>query len=175
MGEWTTTIVEQAGCRADRRAHACAVVLALALLCTGMPMAKAQGRAVGTLTCRANAAIEFATNSNQRMRCQFASSLGRTRGYSGVIARFEAVPGLASGRFMRWSVHTNARPFSRGALVGRYVAARNVAAPGAGVDGADLLGGRAGSEPILLRPSSATRGRTGVNLAPGVKEISIRR
>jgi hypothetical protein len=136
----------------------------LPLLWPSSSAAATQGRTrAGTLTCTASAGFELVTSMRQRMRCQYVSSWGRVRSYSGVIARFEdnAVP--REGRFIRWTVHADRRALARGALAGRYVAAAN----------GDLVGGRDRS--VTLRPSSSARGRSDVNLAPGVKDISISR
>lgn len=153
------------------QAYSCLIAMSLLLLGAGASAASAQGRNAGTLTCRANAGIELATNLRQRMRCHYVSRWGRTRSYSAVVARFESSPELGAGRFMRWTVHMKVRTAARRALFGRYVASDRIAAHGARAG--ELIGGGEGPHAIILRPSSSARGRSGVNLAPAVKDIVI--
>lgn len=152
-------------------AHAI-VALALAMLCTSAPFAVAQNRtSVGTLTCRLNAGMGLTTNLRQRMRCHHVTTWGRLRAYSGIVAEFDSGTRLESGRVMRWSVLTSTRLTGRDALVGRYTAAGRIGATDSGVRDEDLVGGADRS--IVLRASASSRGRSGVNPAPGVKELTI--
>lgn len=147
-----------------------AAATVLTVLCMTASFAVAQNRSgAGTLTCRANAGTELTTNLRQRMRCSHVTHLGRVQTYSGVIARFEGGAVPRTGRSMRWSVLATTRALARDALVGRYVAVDSTGP--AGTRAGDLVG--EGAQSIVLRPSSSARGRSGVNVASGVKDISI--
>jgi hypothetical protein len=111
--------------------------------------------------------MDLTTNPGQPMRCHLVTRWGRSRAYSGVVARFDSDAALRTGRFMRWSVLATSRNLRPGALIGRYVAA--------GGEAGDLIGAGEGQQSIVLRPSSSARGRSSVNLAPGVKDLSIDR
>lgn len=153
------------------RSHAIAA-LALLVVCASGSFAVAENHAnVGTLTCSVRAGTSLTTNLRQRMRCHFVSSWGRLQAYSGIVTQIESNTNLRGGRFMRWSVLTSARRPGRGALVGRYIAASRNDGASPGVGGNDLVGGIDRS--IILRPSSSSRGRSGVNLALDVTELTI--
>ena len=153
--------------------QAAIAAIALVALCASTSFGVAQNRVrVGTLTCRANAGIDPAINLRQRMRCHYASSWGRLRGYSGIVTEFRSGADLGRGDFVRWSVWS-ARRTARGALAGRYIAASKIGEPGSGVDGNDLVGGADRS--IVLRPSASSRGRSDANFAPEVAALTIDR
>jgi len=154
------------------KSRAAILAVALLALCVSTSSGVAQNRhSVGTLTCTANAETSLTTNLRQRMRCHFVSSWGRLRGYSGIVTEFGSGAGLGRGGAMRWSVLTSSRPTSRRFLTGRYIAASRIGELGPGVDGKDLVGGADRS--IILRPSSSSRGRSGVNFAPEVTALTI--
>ena len=147
-------------------------VLALVALCCGTSLGAAQNRiSVGTLTCTANAGLGLTTSLPHRMRCHYVSSWGRQRAYTGVVTEFDnsSVPG--SGRLLRWSVLMSTRPARREALVGRYVVATKTGAAGLSVQGKDLV--RGSDQSIVLRASSSSGGRAGINGAPGVIELTL--
>lgn len=149
-----------------------AIAATLTLLCMSASVAAAQSRSrAGTLTCRANAAMELTVKLRQPMRCHYVSPWGRTQSYSGVIALFEGDAASAVSRFMQWSVLAATPKLARGALAGRYVATGGMGT--AGAEAGDLVGEGTGAGSIVLRPSSSARGRSRHNLASGVKDISI--
>jgi hypothetical protein len=148
------------------------VAVALVVLCASASFGVAQNRfSVGTLTCGPNAGMSLTDNLRQRVRCHFVSSWGRLRGYSGIVTEFGSSADLSSGGVMRWSVSMSSRPTSRRFLTGRYIAASKIGELGPGVDGNDLVGGA--NRSIILRPSSSSRGRSAVNLAPEVIALTI--
>ena len=154
------------------KSQAAIAAVALVALCASTSFGVAQNRlSVGTLTCRANAGTGPTINPRQRMRCHFVSSWGRLRGYSGIVTDFASGPDRRSGNVMRWSVLMRSRPTSRGFLTGRYIAASKTGEFGPGVDGRDLV--RGADRSIILRPSSSSRGRSVVNLAPEVTALAI--
>ena len=154
------------------KSKAAIAAVALVALCASASFSAAQNRlSVGTLTCRANAGTGPTVNLRQRMRCHFVSSWGRLRGYSGIVTEFATGPDRSRGNVMRWSVLMKSRPTSRRFLTGRYIAASKTGEIGPGVDGKDLVGGADRS--IVLRPSSSSRGRSAMNLAPEVAALAI--
>lgn len=153
------------------RSRVAIVAVALVALCTGTSFSAAQGRAnVGTLTCRSNAAPGPTTDLRQPLRCQFASTWGRLESYSGIVTKSSGNADLAGGRFFRWSALMSGRR-TRGALVGRYIAASEIGEAGPGIDRKDLVGGADRS--VILRASASARGRSKVNAALEVTGLTI--
>jgi hypothetical protein len=146
------------------------VAVALVTLCASASFGAAQNRlSVGTLTCGPNARTSPTTDL--RMRCHLVTSWGRVRGYAGIVTEFRSGADLRGGGIMRWSILMNSRPARRSFLTGRYIAASKAGELGPGADGKDLVGGA--DQSIILRPSSSTRGRSVVNLAPEVTALRI--
>jgi hypothetical protein len=154
------------------KSHAAVVAVALVMLCASASFGVAQNRlGVGTLTCEPNARTRLTTSLHKRMRCHLVSSWGRLRGYSGIVTEFRSGADLSAGGIMRWSILMSSRPTRRSFLTGRYIAASKSGRLGPGVDGKHLVGGADRS--IILRPSSSSRGRSVVNLAPEVTALTI--
>jgi hypothetical protein len=133
-----------------------------------------EARAVaGTLTCRGNGSIGLILGSKQRMDCQFQ----RTRGgpaenYTARITRIGLDLGITGRTTMVWTVLSSTDNPKTGALAGRYGGVSANAAVGVGVGANALVGGSSNS--IVLQPLSV-QAQTGVNVAVGVKGMTLSR
>jgi hypothetical protein len=148
---------------------AMAVVAAAAALPTP---ALAQDRTkVGTLNCDISAGIGVIIASKKRVTCMFTPSApGPREVYVGNISKFGLDIGATSGGQMVWAVFA---PSNRrfGALAGNYVGATAEATVGAGLGANALVGGS--NRTITLQPLSV-QGQTGLNVAAGVAELTLR-
>jgi hypothetical protein len=133
-----------------------------------------EARAVaGTLTCRGNGSIGLILGSKQRMACEFQ----RTRGgaavkYTARITRIGLDLGVTGRTTMVWTVLSSTDNPKTGALAGRYAGVSANAAVGVGVGANALVGGSSNS--IVLQPLSV-QAQTGVNVAVGVKGMTLSR
>lgn len=126
---------------------------------------------VGTLNCDVSAGIGVIIASKKRVTCMFTSSApGPREVYVGDISKFGLDLGATSGGQMVWAVFA---PSNRkfGALAGHYVGGTAEATVGAGLGANALVGGS--NRTITLQPLSVT-GQTGLNVAAGVAELTLR-
>jgi len=147
---------------------ALALTAAVALPVTGT----AQGRdKVGTLNCDISAGIGAIIASKKSVTCMFTpSARGPREVYVGSISKLGVDIGATSGGEMVWAVFA---PSNRkfGALAGHYVGATAEATVGAGLGANALVGGS--NRTVTLQPVSVT-GQTGLNVAAGVAELTLR-
>ncbi|WP_333795076.1 DUF992 domain-containing protein [Hyphomicrobium sp.] len=126
---------------------------------------------VGTLTCKSGSSIGFIVGSKKSYRCKYLSASGSySERYSGSLTRIGLDVGATSKEVMVWAVFAPSKVRHRG-LSGYYAGATADAAIGIGGGAKVLLGGSTKS--IALQPVSI-QGQTGVNLAVGVAELSLR-
>jgi len=134
--------------------------------------AMAQGRTkVGTLNCDISAGIGVIIASKKRVTCMFTPAApGPREVYVGNISKFGLDLGATSGGQMVWAVFA---PSNRrfGALAGHYVGGTAEATVGAGVGANALVGGS--NRTVTLQPLSV-QGQTGLNVAAGVAELTLR-
>jgi hypothetical protein len=134
--------------------------------------ATAQGRdKVGTLNCDISAGIGAIIASKKSVTCMFTpSARGPREVYVGSISKLGVDIGATSGGEMVWAVFA---PSNRkfGALAGHYVGATAEATVGAGLGANALVGGS--NRTVTLQPVSVT-GQTGLNVAAGVAELTLR-
>ena len=126
---------------------------------------------VGTLNCDISAGIGVIIASKKRVTCMFTPSApGPREVYVGDISKFGLDIGATSGGQMVWAVFA---PSNRkfGALAGRYVGGTAEATVGAGLGANVLVGGS--NRTVTLQPLSVT-GQTGLNVAAGVAELTLR-
>ena len=148
---------------------AVAVVAAVAL--PGPTMAQGERAKVGTLTCDISGGIGLIITSHKDMTCMFTPSQpGPREVYVGGINKFGLDLGATAGSEMVWAVYA---PTTRrfGALAGNYNGATAEATVGAGLGANVLIGGS--DRTVALQPLSM-QGQTGLNVAAGVAELTLR-
>lgn len=126
---------------------------------------------VGTLNCDISAGIGVIIASKKRVTCMFTPAApGPREVYVGDISKFGLDIGATSSGQMVWAVFA---PSSRkfGALAGHYVGGTAEATVGAGLGANALVGGS--NRTVTLQPLSVT-GQTGLNVAAGVAELTLR-
>jgi Protein of unknown function (DUF992) len=132
---------------------------------------RAERTKVGTLNCDISAGIGAIIASKKRVTCMFTpSQRGAREVYVGNISKFGLDLGATSGGEMVWAVYA---PTSRrfGVLAGHYVGATAQATVGAGLGANVLVGGS--NRTVTLQPVSV-QGQTGLNVAAGVAELTLR-
>ncbi|MCG5236834.1 DUF992 domain-containing protein [Xanthobacter oligotrophicus] len=147
---------------------------AAALLVAGAMPASAQSRVqVGTLSCNLAPNVSFVLGSVREMSCSFlpSSRSAKAGTYQGVTRRFGIDLGFSTSGRMVWAVFAPTAVVGRGALRGTYVGASTNASFGVGLGANVLVGGS--SNTIALQPLSV-EGQTGVNLALGVSDLTLR-
>ena len=147
-----------------------AMALAATVALPASSMAQHRTR-VGTLNCDISAGIGAIIASKKRVTCMFTpSARGPREVYVGSISKFGLDVGATSGGEMVWAVFA---PSSRrfGALAGNYIGATAEATVGAGLGANALVGGS--NRTITLQPLSV-QGQTGLNVAGGVAELTLR-
>ena len=126
---------------------------------------------VGALNCDISAGIGVIIASKKHVTCMFTPSApGPREVYVGDISKFGLDIGATSSGQMVWAVFA---PSNRkfGALAGHYVGGTAEATVGAGVGANALVGGS--NRTVTLQPLSVT-GQTGLNVAAGVAELTLR-
>jgi hypothetical protein len=147
-----------------------AVPLAATVALPAVTMAQDRTK-VGALNCDISAGIGMIIASKKRVTCMFTpSSPGPREVYVGDIAKLGVDIGATSGGEMVWAVFA---PSNRrlGALAGHYVGGTAEATVGAGLGANALVGGS--NRTVTLQPLSVT-GQTGLNVAAGVAELTLR-
>ncbi|MDQ0472912.1 DUF992 domain-containing protein [Labrys wisconsinensis] len=146
-------------------------VLAAAMAGTmlaAVPAAEARVK-TGTLVCNVSAGIGMIITSKKAMACTFKGVRGRRELYAGTITKYGLDIGVTSQGTIVWAVF---EPTShRGSLGGDYIGATAEATLVAGLGANVLVGGSQNS--VALQPLSVS-GQTGLNLAAGVGQISLR-
>ena len=147
---------------------------AAALLVAGALPASAQSRVqVGTLTCNLEPNIAFIIGSVREMSCTFRPAVkGAKRGtYHGTVRRFGLDIGVNGRGTLVWAVFAPSAKVPSGALRGNYVGAAGSASIGVGLGANVLVGGSQNT--FALQPLSL-EGQTGLNLALGVSDLTLR-
>ena len=96
---------------------------------------------------------------------------GRPEHYTGSINKFGVDIGFTQGGVLVWAVLAPTANLAPGALSGRYVGATGSASVGVGVGANVLVGGS--HRTISLQPVSV-EGNTGLNVAAGIGDMSLR-
>jgi len=133
----------------------------------------AQGKIeVGTLTCSGGEGIGLILGSKKAYECTFApSGGGRREAYSASVTKVGLDIGFTGKTVMVWTVLAAAQTLAPRALAGTYAGVVADASVGVGGGGKVLVGGS--QESIALQPVSV-QGQTGLNLAVGVGEMTLR-
>jgi hypothetical protein len=133
--------------------------------------AQARRMAAGTLACRGSSSVGFIIGSRRILDCTFRSVRGYQASYEGSIRRFGLDIGVTGRNVLLWNVLAPTRAPRPDALNGTYVGVSGSVALGLGVAGNALVGGS--NQTITLQPISV-EGQTGVNLALGVGDLTLR-
>lgn len=147
-----------------------AAVAIAALFC--VPAAQAQKDVkVGVLTCSVSSGWGFIFGSTRDLHCTYQDMKGSIEFYSGHISKFGVDIGYTRAAVMVWAVFAPASTIEPGALAGPYAGATASATIGIGVGANALVGGLKNS--LALQPVSI-EGNTGLNVAAGVAEMTLR-
>lgn len=147
-----------------------AAAAAASLIASAPVLAQPKVKA-GTLTCTGGAGVGLIVGSKKSYDCKYVSASGSySERYAASITKIGLDVGVTSNSVMVWAVLAPSEVRKRG-LAGYYAGATADAAIGVGGGAKVLLGGSNNS--IALQPVSV-QGQTGLNLAVGVAELTIR-
>jgi len=131
--------------------------------------ARAQaGVAAGVLTCNVESGWGFIFGSSRALHCVFSTT---GEHYVGRINKYGVDVGYTQGGVLVWTVVAPSTNVAQGALAGHYGGATASATAGVGVGANALIGGN--NNTIQLQPLSI-EGNTGLNVAAGIAEITLR-
>ena len=124
----------------------------------------------GFLTCDAAKGWSLVV-SVRDLKCTYTPASGTPEHYTGHIDNFGVVGGYSGGGIIAWAVLAPSANPGKGALAGKYggASAGGAFAVGGGVN--VLVGGS--NKTISLQPLSV-EGNTGLNLAVGVTELTLK-
>lgn len=145
-------------------------IAALAATFVTMPASAQTKVKAGTLTCTGGAGVGLILGSKKSYECTYVSLSNRSETYSASITKIGLDVGVTDKSTMIWTVLAPSEVV-KGGLRGNYVGATADAAIGIGGGAKVLVGGS--NNTIALQPVSI-QGQTGLNLAVGVAELSIR-
>ncbi|MFN0218141.1 MAG: DUF992 domain-containing protein [Hyphomicrobium sp.] len=127
----------------------------------------------GTLTCKGGGSVGLIVGSKQDFTCVFnLAGPGGREGYVGTITKIGLDVGVTGESVLVWSVLSSTSKLPPNALVGDYAGVSAEAAVGIGAGANALIGGS--NKSVVLQPISV-EGQTGLNIAIGVAELSLRR
>ena len=149
-------------------APAAAMLAALAAPIDANAQAKVEA---GTLTCSGGEGMSYIIGSKKSFDCTFSQIGGPKEHYSASVTKYGLDIGMTGKSVMVWTVLSTSSPMKERALSGNYAGASADVALGVGGGAKVLVGGSQNS--IALQPVSV-QGQTGVNLALGVAELSLR-
>lgn len=135
--------------------------------------AAAQDRVqAGVLNCDISGGIGMIIGSQKSVQCTFTPSVpGPAEIYTGTITRLGLDIGITTGANMVWGVFASTSQ-RFGGLAGEYVGATAEATVAAGLGANVLIGGS--NRTVALQPLSI-QAQTGLNVAAGVADLSLRR
>jgi len=145
-----------------------AVAMAAAAAAPAMAQAKIKA---GTLTCTGGAGAGLILGSQKSYSCTYSSASGRSETYSATITKIGLDLGVTGQSVIVWTVLASTDAIASRGLAGNYAGATADVAIGVGGGAKVLVGGSSSS--IVLQPISV-QGQTGLNLAVGVAEMTIR-
>jgi hypothetical protein len=127
---------------------------------------------VGTLTCNVSGSIGLLFGSTKEMNCLLVRPNGTSEAYDGKIRRFGIDVGYTKAMHMVWHVYSVAESAPPGILTANYVGSQQSVSLGATAGGLSLVGS---GNSIVLTSVIIEGGRTGVNVADGIAEMSLER
>lgn len=156
---------------ANAATAAATIGIACVALAAGMATAQTPA-AIGTLVCTGGEGVGLIVGSKKSYDCGFTStSGGPAERYAATVTKIGLDIGVTGKTTMVWSVLAASAPKARKALAGTYAGAVADASLGLGAGVKVLVGGSGNS--FTLQPLSV-QGQSGVNLALGVAELSLR-
>jgi hypothetical protein len=136
------------------------------------PTAHAQAKIeAGTLTCSGGEGMGLIIGSKKSYNCTFSPTSGPKESYRASVTKIGLDIGMTGKSVMVWTVLTSSSPLKARALTGSYAGAAADVAVGVGGGAKVLVGGSQNS--VTLQPVSV-QGQTGINLALGVAELTLR-
>ncbi|TCT03186.1 DUF992 domain-containing protein [Aquabacter spiritensis] len=155
------------------KAGLAAAIAASALTLGALPAAAQSRVQVGTLVCNMKPNVAFIIGSVREATCTLKPATRRTAAgsYAATIRRFGLDIGMNGTGVMVWTVLAPTRSINPTDLRGTYVGVSAGAAIGVGVGANALVGGS--NNTIALQPVSV-QGETGINLALGVADLTLR-
>ena len=143
----------------------------LALVVASAEPAAAQRVKAGLLTCDVSGGIGLIIASKKAVSCVYAPDLpGPQEAYTGSFTRFGLDIGITGAGVMVWAVFTETTQ-GPGFLAGDYVGASGEVSIAAGLGANVLIGGS--NRTVALQPLSV-QGQTGLNLAVGIGDLTLR-
>lgn len=145
--------------------------------CTALALTTVESAAqaeikVGSLVCHGGGGVGYVFASQKSFRCRFEPvGSRRLERYSATISRVGVDVGVTGPTTLVWSVLASTDQLRRGSLNGEYAGASADASIAIG-GGANLLVGGS-RDSIVLQPLSV-QGQSGINLAVGVSNMSLR-
>ena len=128
---------------------------------------------VGTLTCKGGPSVGLIVGSQQRMLCVFKpEGHRRSREYRATMTKVGLDVGFKNETTIVWQVLGTTDVRRGPLLVGDYGGVSAEASVALGVGANALVGGS--SKSVVLQPLSV-QGQTGLNLAVGVTNLTLRR
>jgi hypothetical protein len=143
-----------------------------ALALASQAQAAPHGVKVGILTCHVESGWGYIVGSSKDMHCSYQPNQGETDRYEGSISKLGVDIGYSNSAVIIWDVVAPSSDVRPGALQGDYAGATAAVTVGGGVGAHVLLGGF--DKSIALQPVSV-EGNTGLDVAAGVGEMSLRR
>ena len=128
------------------------------------------GVKVGTLSCHVKSGWGFVFGSSHEVRCIYAGA-NHEEHYEGRISKFGVDIGYQKSGVILWEVVAPNNHPAPGALAGHYGGVTASAAVGLGVGANALIGGS--DRTFALQPLSV-QGMTGLNIAAGIGEMTLR-
>jgi hypothetical protein len=126
---------------------------------------------LGSLSCHEASGWGFVFGSSRAVHCTFSGADGKVAHYDGSINKFGVDIGYQQSGVLVWEVFAPSDHVDTGALAGHYggVSAKASVGVGAGVN--VLIGGS--EKTISLQPVSV-EGATGLNVAAGIGEMTLK-
>jgi hypothetical protein len=126
---------------------------------------------LGSLSCHEASGWGFVFGSSRALHCTFSGVDGKVAHYDGSINKFGVDIGYQQAGVLVWEVLAPSDHADSGAIAGHYggVSAKATVGVGAGVN--VLIGGSEKS--ISLQPVSV-EGATGLNVAAGIGEMTLK-
>jgi len=150
-----------------------ATLLAAGLAVPTVAEAQQRPTRVGVLTCNVAPAVGFIVGSRRDLSCVFQPDRrGRREGYVGTFSRVGLDVGVTGRGVLAWTVFAPTRRLSPYQLAGSYSGASAQATVAVGLGANALVGGS--RDTVALQPLSV-QAQTGLNLAVGVGNLTLRR
>ncbi len=155
------------------RAATVAAGLLAAMAVSAAPASAQNAKPVaGTLTCKSKGSVGLILGSKEGLSCSYnPAGKAPPQPYSGTLTKYGLDLGVSGETIMIWTILGSSSELPDGALAGNYAGVSAEAAVGLGVGANALVGGSKNS--IVLQPLSV-EGQTGLNVAVGVAELTLR-